>query len=258
MDTLWKNLRRSPVLRLLAAIQVGLLVLSPNLVVRPRQAVFTPSGNTPRRVNIPYFSSDVAWDESAIFWFGKNELSLPGRNYADVRVAYTADALQVRVTVVDYYLWYDGDPHPEDDLTQNDAVAIYLDTHHDRVATPQSDDYTFLVGARFWEDISQYLRQGRGTGLGWDNTWAATWSGELWMQWLTGGPNDNGGTIDFGWVGGYTIPWSVLGLSGPPDEGTVWGFGVMLYDRDDQPPAGYVAPEYWPEIFQLWQPSYLG
>ena len=37
----------------------------------------------------------------------------------------------------------------------------------------------------------------------------------------------------------------------------------MLYDRDDEPPAGYVAPEYWPETFDAnspatWDELYFG
>jgi len=53
--------------------------------------------------------------------------------------------------------------------------------------------------------------------------------------------------LNFGWSAILHIPWSTLGLSGPPSEGTVWGLGVTLYDRDDQPPAGAIAPETWPE-----------
>lgn len=212
-----------------------------------------------RRVNIPYFANDVTWAESTIFWFGVNEQGVPSRNYVDVRVAYTADALRIQATVVDYYLWYNENPQPGDDLTQYDAISIYLDTNHDRATTPQNDDYTFLIGARHWQDISQYLRQGRGTGTGWDNMWTSDWSGSSGMQWdCNPGPNSNVCGIDYGWVAYYTIPWTALGLSGPPDDGTVWGLGVALHDRDNQPPAGYVAPEYWPETFNIDSPATWG
>jgi hypothetical protein len=214
---------------------------------------------SPRTVNIPYLPEDFSWTESAIFWFGLNEQGAPSRNYVDIRMAYTAQALHIRATVVDYYLWYDENPKPSDDLTQYDAISIYLNTNHDQAGAPQSDDYTFLIGARHWQDMAAYLRQARGTGSGWNSTWTAAWSGESAMQWnCNPGPNSNTCGIDYGWWAAYTIPWTALGLSGPPSEGTMWGLGVQLYDRDDQPPAGYVAPEYWPETFNANGPASWG
>ncbi len=211
----------------------------------------------PRRVNIPYFPDEVTWAQTAIFWLGKNEQGVPSENYADVRAAYMAEALRARVTIVDYYLWYKVNPTTTDDLTQYDAVAIYLDTNHDRAATPQPDDYTFLVGAHHWpnDNATQYHRQARGTGTGWDTSWTDEWTDYEAMQWSCDpGPNSNACGIDFGWTAIFTIPWETLGLLGPPPEGTLWGLGVQLYDRDDEPPAGHVAPEHWPETFDTNSP----
>jgi hypothetical protein len=219
------------------------------------------SPDPPRRVNIPYFPDQVTWAQSAIFWFGVNEQGVPSRNYADVRVAYTAEALRVRVTVVDYYLWYKVTPSATDDLTQYDAVAIYLDTDLDRSTTPQTDDYTFLIGARHWpnENAPQYHRQGRGTGTGWDTAWTGEWTDDEAMQWSCNpGPNSNECGIDYGWTAIFTIPWGTLARSGPPPTGTMWGVGVLLYDRDNEPPAGYVAPETWPETFNANSPATWG
>jgi hypothetical protein len=252
------KVRNHLILCMLVVLLIAVLAFSSTAPVKSQPNNIL-SADTPRRVNIPYFSGGIIWAESAIFWFGEYELSLPGSNYADVRVAYTPDALRIQATVVDYYLWYDDDPQPGDDLAQYDAVSLYLDTYHDRAGIPQNDDYTFLVGARHWEDISQYQRQGRGTGSGWDNTWSTDWSGDSWMQWdCNPGPNSNACGIDYGWVAVFTIPWTSLGLSGPPEEGTKWGLGMLLYDRDDQPPAGYVAPEYWPETFSANSPATWG
>jgi hypothetical protein len=252
------KVRNNSILWMLVVLLIVVLAFASTNPVRS-QPNLTPSADPPRRVNIPYFSGDVTWAESAIFWFGKYELNIPGDNYADVRVAYTADALRVQVIVVDYYLWYDDNPQPGDDLTQYEAVSLYLDTYHDRANIPQNDDYTFLVGVRHWEDISQYTRQGRGTGSDWDTTWTADWSGSSWMQWnCNPGPNSNACGIDYGWGAGLSIPWTSIGLSGPPDQGMLWGLGVALYDRDDQPPAGYVAPEYWPETFSTNSPATWG
>lgn len=213
----------------------------------------------PRRVNTPYFDNTTPnWGKSAIFWFGENEQGMPSRNYADVRTAYTDDALHIRVTVVDYYLWYPPNPTPLTDLTQYDAAAIYLDTNLDRATTPQTDDYLFLVSARQWQDMENYVRQARGNGSHWDTAWTpeAEWTGFSEMSWSCNpGPNSNVCGIDYGWTAIFKITWSTLGFSGTPPEETLLGLGVRLYDRDNQPPAGYVSPEYWPETFEANNPS---
>lgn len=215
----------------------------------------------PRRVNIPFFPDEVSWGQSAIFWFGVNEQSLPGKNYADVRVSYSPAGLAVRLTVTDYYLWYVQNASASDDLTAYDAAAIFLDTHHDRAASPQSDDYMFLIGARHWESLDKYMRQARGTGSQWDNSWipSQVWSAQSGMQWSCDpGPNSNECGIDYGWTAIFTIPWQTLGLSSAPANGTLWSLGVQLFDRDGLPPAGLVVPEGWPESFNASSPASWG
>jgi hypothetical protein len=179
-----------------------------------------------------------------------------------VRIAYSPEGLYWRATGIDYYLWYEDDPQPADDLTHYDALAIYLDTDHDRATAPQSDDYYFLVslhGDGPGEDTPQYRRQARGTGSGWNPSAisSAAWLDYSGWQWSDSGPNDNGGNIDFGWVMGGTIPWSVLGLSGPPAAGTVWGLGVLQYDQD-QSLSSPTIQENWPETFNRNQPVTWG
>jgi hypothetical protein len=221
------------------------------------------SSLAPRRVNIPYVTTEpdeTDWVNSAIFWFGQNKQGVPSQNYVDVRLMYTPQYLRVRATIVDYYLWYLENAQMTDDLTQYDAIAVYLDTNHDRATTPQLDDCMFLIGSHHWpnEDVATYRRQARGTGIGWDATWSGTWLDQESLSWSTNpGPNYNGG-LDYGMKAIFNIPWTTLSLSGPPSEGTVWGLGVQLYDRDDQPPAGYVAPEYWPETFDQDNPATWG
>lgn len=218
-----------------------------------------------RRVNAPLFPNppDFVWSQSAIFWFGKAEYNLddwqtPGKNYVDVRVGYTPHALRIRVQAIDYFLWYKKDPQPSDDLTQYDGVALYLDTAHDRAGAPQPDDYYLFSGWRSspTQNGPQYQRQGRGSGSGWDLTWSGVFSDTAGSQWSCNpGPNNNTCGIDFGWANTFTIPWSTLGLSGPPADGTVWGMGMILYDRDDQPPAGYIEPQTWPETLDPDSPA---
>jgi hypothetical protein len=224
-------------------------------------AAYAQGTRPPRTVNIPFFNDQMHWSQSAIFWFGKFELGLPGKNYADVRVGYTPNTFEVKVSVVDYYLWYAENAGPGTDLTNYDAVAIYLDTKNDRITAPEKDDFRFLIGARQWQEMANYLRQARGNGSGWDTTWSSNpaWSGWSYMQWgCNPGPNSNQCGKDFGWTATFSIPWQSLGLSGPPAEGTNWGLGVQLYDRDEPLPAGTLPTEFWPETFQENNPSTWG
>ncbi len=215
-----------------------------------------------RRVNVPYFD-EISWSEAAIFWFGR--LDPPdgtlGRNYADVRVAYTAEELVLFVNIVDYYLWYNRDDPQAGDLTDYDAVAVYLDTAHDRATAPQADDYTFVSGLCLYgcDDRTLYRQEGRGNGSNWDMGWTASWTDGTWASW-EGSPayNNNYNTFDYGWWSYLHIPWSAVGLSGPPSEGTVWGLGLTLYDRDDRPPAGAVTPQTWPEELEATCPATWG
>jgi len=213
-----------------------------------------------RRVHAPYFDGDIRWAEAGLFWFGQvAPPGTPGQNYADVRVAYDAEELVVYVNVEDYYIWYDTEATPTSDLTRYDAVAIYLDTAHDRAVFPQPDDYLFLSGLCLYGcgDRSNYRREARGTGAGWDFAWQGTWTDGTWASWFVN-PGFNDDHWDYGWWTYIHIPWSTLGLPGPPSQGAVWGLGVILYDRDGQPPAGSVAPEHWPETFNAINPSTWG
>lgn len=210
-----------------------------------------------RRVYAPLLEDTQPWAKAGIFWFGRvDPPGSPGQNYVDVRVGYTAEELRLFVNVQDYYLWHDVDAGLDSDLTLYDAVAITLDTAHDRSLAPQPDDYLFLSGLG---DGLNYQREALGTGSGWDFEWQEPWTARPGAGWsCSPGINTNSCEQDFGWWSFIDIPWSALGRSGPPSEATVWGLGVVLYDRDDQPPAGEVAPEQWPEAFDQGRPSTWG
>lgn len=224
------------------------------------QPVVRAQGGAVRRVNVPYFSGDIVWAEASISWLGRvDPPGAPGQNYADVRVAYTAEELAIHINVEDYLVWYDRNPTPSGDPSQYDAVAVYLDIARDWSTTPQIDDYFFLSGLCMYsckDGTNNHRREAQGTGTGWETGWTGDWSDESTARWGgckdcpdgTCGPNSPSECgFNYGWSANIFIPWSTLGLSGPPSEGTVWGLGMTLYDRDGQPPAGAVAPQTWPE-----------
>lgn len=240
---------------LIGAILGGLLLIGG---LQGGTAVADPP---PRQINVfpMSYGPDEEWAKTSIFWFGRADYPGQGRNYVDVRVAYSQNNFLVQVLVVDYYLWLSNNPQPGDDLTQYDAIALYLDTQYDRAATPQNDDYQFLVGLHNGIDYIPYQRDARGNGAVWNNDWQGDgWRSPVTLDYSNGGPNNNGGNIDYGWTARFIIPWTDLGLIGPPLQGTQWGVGLRLYDRDDQPPAGAIPVQSWPETFQPNVPASWG
>lgn len=243
-------------LMLLTGLLICLLTL-PGEATREAEAQTMPPT---RRVNVLPFSQTEEWSQTAVLWFGVNDshTQIPGRNYTDVRLGYSPTNLLIRLTVIDYYLWYHPNPTAATDLTAYDAIALYLDTQHNRGSAPQADDYLFLFQARSGQPHANHHRDAKGNGAGWDYSWSGDWFSNSFMDWSDGGPNNNGGNIDYGWTGIFRIPWATFGLDGPPPAGTVWGMGLQLYDRDAAPPAGAVAPQTWPESLNANVPATWG
>jgi hypothetical protein len=208
----------------------------------------TPS----RRVNAPYFSDGVKFEQSAIFWFGRVDNQ---SNYVDVRVGYDNNKLWIHTAATDRRLWYNKelDKNPNSaDLPNWDAVTIFLDTTNNGGSTPSAGDYRFVSQLTWWEPRTNYNAAYKGSGGSWVQipftiTAKAGWRGNE--------PLDN--IDDRGWTMTYEIPFSEMGLSGPPSQGTVWGLGVALHDRDTA--AGPPLPiQRWPEQMNGSQPSTWG
>jgi hypothetical protein len=64
-------------------------------------------------------------------------------------------------------------------------------------------------------------------------------------------------TTDRGWAMTFEIPFTALGLSGPPATGSEWRLGLQLHDRD----GASAAPnpiQSWPDALQRDQPATWG
>ena len=68
----------------------------------------------------------------------------------------------------------------------------------------------------------------------------------------------NDGQDAKGWALGFTIPFTSLGLSAPPAQGTTWGLGVVVHDRDAQARALRFGDKVWPENMDGNRPSSWG
>jgi hypothetical protein len=194
----------------------------------------TPGGGAQaplRRVNVPAFNGDIRFDETAVFWFGKVDNS---SNHTDVRMGYNQIGLYVRTQTFDRWLWYN--PNPSEDLTNADAVSLYLGI----------DGVLFRLDAQvnWWEERSRWQAAYRRIGDAWTRiplefTTRSGWRGNGLNQPVDGR----------GWTMDFDIPFASLGLAGTPASGTVWGLAIAVHDRDD---AAFtpMPDQVWPDGMQ--------
>ncbi len=198
------------------------------------------------RINAPRFTGTIPFERTAIAWFGKVS---PTQNYTDIRVGYNANELYVYLAIFDRHLWYDTNPSPQT-LTQWDAVTLMLDTSGGAALSPSSWKFVAqLYGDRSPQRRAVY----RGSAAGWQQT-SVTF--DALPGWRGNALNDNSDS-DRGWAMRFTIPFSSLGLSSAPPEGTSWRMAVIVHDRDTRagPPIG---DQFWPPQGSLDAPGCWG
>lgn len=200
------------------------------------------------RVNASYFSKDIVFAESAIFWFGR---VTPDENYADVRLAYDSTALWVHVNIIDRRLWYDTEPSAAT-LTDWDSVTLYLDKRGNTGSSPTAESYRFDAQLNHWESRSRWQTAYQGNGTGWVSQPISL---TTYNNWHGDAPNTD--ADDHGWYAAYYIPFSSFGLSSPPAPGTIWGLGLAVHDRDSATGA-MNADKIWPPGLSTTQPSTWG
>jgi len=202
-----------------------------------------------RRVNIPFFDNTVILSQRAILWFGQVDNTY---NYADARLGYNQNELVVTLHIFDRRLWYDQSPAAAD-LTDWDAVTLYLHLDGNSGNVPTANSYRFVAQANHWQPQANYQRVDRGNGSGWT-------SASIPFTTVTGWRSPNGfnnDEDDRGWTVTFEIPFASLGLSEAPPTNSLWGLALTLHDRDDA--AGTSIPtQSWPESVDIQQPATWG
>jgi hypothetical protein len=187
-------------------------------------------------VNVPRFGGAIAYPETALLWFGQ---VTPSLNYADVRLGTNDAELLINVAVFDRRLWYPATPSAAT-LTAWDSVSLYLDLAGPYGDSPPSSAYRLDGGLLWWETPDAYRTAFHGDGSAWvpadlEFTAPSGWRGDA--------PNND--IDDRGWSLTFHVPFASLGLDGPPSQGTVWGLGLRLHDRDDASGTP-IADQVWP------------
>jgi hypothetical protein len=208
-----------------------------------------------QRVNAPYYNGTIKYWTTGLFWFGRIS---PTENYIDTRVGYNDQELYINFAVFDRLLWYDAN-HNAGTLTAYDALTVYLDTAGGAANAPTST--SFRLDAQMSHDWdtprSAWQAASRGNGSSWI-TAAVPFTTTAYIKYETdtiGGTNNN--QNNRGYVVTYHIPFTSLGLSGPPAPGTIWALGVKNHDRDDA--AGTViSDKVWPENWDATNPASWG
>lgn len=201
-------------------------------------------------LHIPYFQDAIQTNETAIFWFGE---VYETENYADVRVGYTSNALYVRLAIFDRQVWYDTTPSVQD-LTAWDSTALYLQLNGNTGSTPNASSYAFF-GQLSWGEPNQEAAY-QGAGGNWQLASIPFTSSASWVSDNSGVNDDN--KPDRGWTMTYSIPFSSLGLSGPPAQNTTWGLGLVLFDRDDAAGNLQIPNKVWPPNMNANTPNTWG
>ncbi|NJN43452.1 MAG: hypothetical protein HC806_01055 [Anaerolineae bacterium] len=135
--------------------------------------------------------------------------------------------MYVRLAIFDRQLWYDTSAQIQE-LTDWDSAALYLNLTGNLGDEISSNSFAFVGQLNNNEPNLEMSYQGNGGQ--WQQTTIPFTSTAGWQS--EGGLN-NDSIQDRGWTLTYSIPFTSLGLSNAPPSNSVWGLGVLLYDRDD-------------------------
>lgn len=228
---------------------LSVLIVLTTIAQTPDQKIDAQTQSNTRKINVPYWGQgdDNTYPDYTLLWFGQVS---PTTNYADARMAYTDEYLEVFVHIIDRRLWCDTSPTGE--LTAYDAVTLYVKLDGNTGNTPTLQSYKFVSQMTNWDCRSNASAAYRGNGSGWAVspiafTTTTNWRGNY--------PNDN--QDDKGWDVRFLIPFTSLGLTSAPPKNSSWGLALTVHDRDD---AGGtpIADQNWPESMNPQSPSTWG
>lgn len=199
-----------------------------------------------RQIDIPYFNTAVPFNQTAIFWFGRADST---DVYTDVRLGYNSSELYIDLRIVDRYLWYDTNKLAPN-LDNGDNATIYLNAEKNGILDNTSYKFQAGVNGHMQQNNYQkaYIRNG--------TVWTATNSNFV-TNYGWRGHGFNGVGEDSGWSMTYHIPFSSLGMTNSPPQGTLWKLAVRVHNKDNAANTG-IPDKWWPETTVEASPSSWG
>lgn len=190
------------------------------------------------RINLPYFTGEIPFEQMAIAWFGRVSSTT---NYTDIRAAYNGEELYLYFAVFDRSLWYLPSLTVRQ-LQQADAVTVFLQTNDSSTLSAEAWQFTAQLHLYEEEEASHKA--------------AYRWQSGQWQMadilfraipgWRGDSLNNNGG--DRGWAMGLHIPFASLGLQAPPHDAR-WRMAVVVHDKDTAVSAARTGGQQWPRPF---------
>lgn len=210
----------------------------------------TPSDLGARRMFIPRIvpddSSQQIWNykqRAALLWFGKVNAH---DNYTDVRIAYANSFVMIHCAVFDRQIYDDAQ---DDNLEAWDSIRLLvdLDGSKDKSAL---DDRSLRIDAQAHRQGSIRTAVYHGQAGAWSkvdvpigDTAAETPDRIIVARAYRGEGQDQ----SRGWHISFYVPWTSLGLSGPPsDASAVWNVALRGFDRDSADGSVHGEAQSWP------------
>jgi hypothetical protein len=195
-------------------------------------------------INVPFFTTAVPFSQTAVFWFGD---VTSADTYTDVRVGYNHTELFIDLHTVDRYLWYDTNTSAPD-ISKYDNASVYLNT----TSTGSGNSYKFQTGVNGYVKRTNYQRAYTVNGAAWASATIPFTAVYGWQGHGFNGPEDSG------WSMTYHIPFSSLGLSAAPTQGTSWKLAVQVQNRDNGTAPKTLPAKWWPISASETTPSSWG
>ena len=229
---------------ILCLLCCGIVFISAIVHAKPTA---TETTSPTRRINIPNLEDSEYLP--AVFWLGQVDGT---NNHTNGRIAYYQDNLSLTFHIIDQWLWYDTTPTPAE-FNNWDAITVYLQADSNQGATPTNKAYQFSSQLNDSDARNNYQTVSRWNGAAWATDSASISTTTGWR----GSALNNNGSDDRGWTTTIDIPFSSLGLSGPPPTGTTWAFAVAVHDRDNNSGTN-ISTQTWPESINSQQPTTWG
>ena len=212
-----------------------------------------PQGSPVPVIYLPDFQNTPVMDrfgEMAVVWFG---LVTPEINYTDLRIGYNRSGLVLFTNTVDRRVWNDPLTQGEN-LSRGDSVEVSLALQNadaQKNLNGRTFRFTAMVSARGMDD-GKFTASAVGDGSDWK---PADIPFTVQPGWRGDGLNNDGN--DKGWSMRLEIPFTSLGLSGPPPAGTRWRMQVRINDRDSAD-GPQIAATQWVSLARPADPSSWG